>query len=677
MTKVIRNVPFDVKSANLEQFLHDEWLLTNSLGGYASCSIAGIATRKYHGILIAALSPPFGRTNMLTHLAEQLILPDGSIHLLTCEEKINGQIDLSPLNYLKEFRLEAGLPVWIYEVDSIQIEKRIVLLHLQNTVHVSFKLLTPIEGIQLRLFPAFQFRGHEVAVNQIDEDPYMVTAIENHYEVFKSPFPPVRLKMEDKQVKFTLDNHYIDNLFYRIESDRGYESIGKLWNPGYFSASLSYQSPVTLIASTESWETINALSADEVLPAEYERKRQLILTAKITQDKFASELVLAADQFIITPFSRIADTARAHAQGDEIRTIIAGYHWFTDWGRDTMIALEGLTLCTGRHHEARWILRTFHHYIKYGLIPNMFPEGQNAGLYHTADATLWFFHALDRYLVYTNDRETLHQILPALIEVIKLHMSGTKFGIGVDPSDGLLRQGEEGYQLTWMDAKVGNWVVTPRRGKAVEINGLWYNALRLMEEWIKQEYNEEACIFYKQAADQVYSSFNQQFWFAEGQYLYDIVDGEDGNNSACRPNQLLALSLKYAVLDPKKWEQVVTVVQDKLLTPYGLRSLSPDHPDYKTKYDGDLRARDAAYHQGTVWAWLIGPFIDAWLKVYPERNPEAHTFLKGFDTHLEECGIGSISEIFDATPPYTARGCIAQAWSVAEVLRCWIKTKDL
>jgi len=388
----------------------------------------------------------------------------------------------------------------------------------------------------------------------------------------------------------------------------------------------------------------------------------------------ASDLVLAADQFIIRPAGRIQDAARAHAAGDEIRTVIAGYHWFTDWGRDTMISLEGLTLTTRRFTEAGWILRTFAWYIRDGLIPNMFPEGQSQGLYHTADATLWFFHALDRYMTLTGDRETLRQILPKLVDIAEKHIHGTRFGIHLDPEDGLLCQGAEGYQLTWMDAKVDDWVVTPRRGKPVEINGLWYNALKLLETWLGEEKSEENAAKYAEYAERARESFNRRFWNQQTKFLFDVVDGEGGDDSACRPNQLLAFSLKHPVLDEKYWVPVLKTVQERLLTPVGLRSLSRDHPDYKPKYFGDLRARDAAYHQGTVWAWLIGPFIDAWLKVRPDDKVGARKFLEGFEPHLNEACVGSISEIFDAEHPFAPRGCIAQAWSVAEVLRCWAKT---
>jgi predicted glycogen debranching enzyme len=335
-----------------------------------------------------------------------------------------------------------------------------------------------------------------------------------------------------------------------------------------------------------------------------------------------------------------------------------------------MISLDGLTLATGRPQEAEYILKTFAHYVRDGLIPNMFPDGEREGLYNTADATLWFFHAVDRYVTKTGDTQTLHELLPTLQRIMACHLQGTRFGIGVDPSDGLLRQGAQGYQLTWMDAKVDDWVVTPRRGKAVEINALFYNALRLLERWIAEAHGEKDAAPLRGHADRVYESFNRRFWNDADGYLFDVVDAEGGgNDGACRPNQILAVSLPNPVLDPSRWRAVFDVVRARLLTPVGLRSLSPDHPDYRAKYYGDLRARDAAYHQGTVWAWLIGPFADAWKKVAPDDATRIPTIAAGFDHHLSEAGVGSVSEIFDAQEPYTPRGCIAQAWSVAELLR--------
>jgi predicted glycogen debranching enzyme len=340
-----------------------------------------------------------------------------------------------------------------------------------------------------------------------------------------------------------------------------------------------------------------------------------------------------------------------------------------------MISLEGLTLATGRFREAGYILRTFAHYVRDGLIPNMFPDGANNGLYHTADATLWFFHAVHRYCETTGDRRTLLAILPHFRDILAAHEAGTCFGIGMDPADSLLRQGAEGYQLTWMDAKVDGWVVTPRRGKAVEINALWYNAVMLMAGFERAEGTAAAADRLDGLAARIRVSFNKRFWNADTSYLYDVVDDErGGDDPACRPNQVFAIALDHPVLDQKRWSAVLGAVQDKLLTPVGLRSLSRDNPDYKPKYFGDLRARDAAYHQGTVWAWLIGPFVDAWLRVHPDDVTGARSFLHGLIAHMDDFGVGSVAEIFDAESPFTPRGCIAQAWSVAEVLRAWKRT---
>jgi predicted glycogen debranching enzyme len=305
----------------------------------------------------------------------------------------------------------------------------------------------------------------------------------------------------------------------------------------------------------------------------------------------------------------------------------------------------------------------------------MFPEGAHEGLYHTTDATLWYFHAIDRYLSYSGDDGTLRHLLPLLEGIVAEHVRGTRYGIRVDPADGLLAQGQEGYQLTWMDAKCDGWVVTPRRGKAVEINALWYNALRLLERWQTEQRGPAAAGEARSAAKRARASFNARFWNADGGYLYDVVDQPSGGNDpAFRPNQLFAISLPNPILDSERWKPVLDQVTEKLLTPVGLRSLSRDHPDYKPTYHGDLRTRDAAYHQGTVWSWLIGPFVDAWLKVYPERRQESRRFLHGLEAHLGEACIGSVSEVFDAEPPFTPRGCVAQAWGVAELLRAWLAT---
>ncbi len=667
--------------------LNREWLVSNGLGGYASGTLGGVPSRRYHCLLIAALPGTLGRRVMLNQLTEMLRLPDGSSVLLGGQERglrsdennePTGEalLELYGADYLTEFRLEMGLPVWRYDIKGVVFEKRILLPHRQNTVHINYRLLSGGGPIRLKLRPAVHPRPHESSVSHEDPGPYELTAIEGRLELSsKTNVPPLRFYLHGKRPAFTIDGGKLHDIFFRVEESRGYDHWGHLWTPGYFRVDLLPDQDVTLVASTESWETLLALTPAEAFAAETERRHRLIdSAAPAVRTGPARELVLAADQFLITPSGRIEDTARARAAGDEVRAVIAGYHWFTDWGRDTMISLEGLTLTTGRANEAGYILRSFAHYVRDGLIPNYFPEGEREGVYHTADASLWYFHAVDRYLAATNDRITLRAILPKLQEIIDAHLAGTRFGIGVDPSDGLLRQGAEGYQLTWMDAKVGDWVVTPRRGKAVEINALWFNALRLMEGWVGEERGEAAAAPLAEHAKRAGRSFNERFWYSEGGYLYDVIDGEAGDDSACRPNQLFAISLPHPVLSQARWEAVVTRVREELLTPVGLRSLAPGHPDYKPKYYGDLRARDAAYHQGTVWGWLIGPYIDAWLRVHPGDKSGARTLLQGFVEHLGGAGVGSISEVFDAESPFTPRGCVAQAWSVAEVLRCWALT---
>jgi predicted glycogen debranching enzyme len=676
---VIRAMPWDGAHMSRELLLDREWIVTNGLGGYASGTVSGAVTRRYHGLLIAALPAPLGRVVMWSHVSEFLRFSDDDVISLGAEERAGGQLDLKSADYLTEFRLEDGLPVWTYRVREVVVEKRVLLPHLQNTVHISYQVISGGKPPRLELRPAFHFRHHESPVDADLAAPYKLTAIDGRYEIAaaRRRFPALRMCLHGRESAFTIASSKIPQVIYRIEQQRGYAYEGELWSPGFFRVDLTERSTATLVGSTEPWDIIDVLGPDDVLAAERERRARLLHDAiSKARQNFPAELVFAADQFVITPAGRFEEAARAHAAGDEVRTVIAGYHWFTDWGRDTMISLEGLTLITGRWLEAGYILRTFAHYVRDGLIPNMFPDGAKEGKYHTADATLWFFHALGRYLEQTNDGNTLKVLLPVLIDIVEHHLRGTKFNIHVDPDDGLLVQGEEGYQLTWMDAKIGDCVVTPRRGKAVEINALWYNALCLLASWLREDGDDAAAQRYAEHAERARVSFNKRFWFAEGSYLYDVVDvdGGSGTDSSLRPNQLFAISLDYPVLDGKYWKSVIEIVQEKLLTPLGLRTLSPDDPEYKPIYAGDLRSRDGAYHQGTVWAWLIGPFIDAWLKVHPHDRSTARKFLERFPEHLSEAGIGTISEVFDARTPHNPGGCIAQAWSVAEVLRVWSKT---
>jgi predicted glycogen debranching enzyme len=646
-----------------------EWMVTNGLGGYAAGTLSGVPTRRSHGLLIASLPAPLGRTSMLTQLLASLRFDDGETVSL---------LSLPP----HEIRLVNGRPYWRWAYRDAVLEVSVVMPYRQNTTFISYRLLPASPSVVLILEPAFDFRPHEGPVAG-GPDGYSTSDDPQGVEL-RSPddrYPPLRLALRSDAgagpLRFANPPRTLD-LAYALERSRGYDSVGRLYTRGAVDVPLRAGDEVTLVASTEPWERIEALATAEARALDDSRRLHLIREAHpALHTGIGAELVLAADQFIITPHMRPRDETRLDAEGDAACTIIAGYPWFTDWGRDTMISLEGLTLVTGRHKAARDILHTFAHHVRDGLIPNMFPEGETEGLYHTADATLWFFHALDRYEHHTGDVETRWLLLPRLVEIVAKHLEGTRFGIGIDPADGLLRQGAAGYQLTWMDAKVEDWVVTPRRGKPVEINALFYNALRLLERWLRDGLRQGGVPAHGldpdelgRRADALRIAFNQRFWYADGGYLYDVVDAEGGGNDASfRPNQVLAIALPNPILDRERWRPVLEQVSARLCTPYGLRSLAPGHPDYKPRYDGDLRARDAAYHQGTVWGWLMGPFIDAWLRTFPDDREGARRLLAGLDRELNEACVGTISEIFDAEPPFTPRGCVAQAWSVAEALR--------
>ncbi len=658
-----------IKDPKGDDLIHKEWLMTNALGGFASGSISNVLTRKYHALLIAALHAPLGRTILLNHVEESIIQNKKEIILTQQRQGPNEALPDIPLT---EFKLKDGIPFWYYKINDTIIEKRLHLINHQNTVHITYQIMSG-KPVHLKWHPFLHFRNYESPVNiSIPQEEYSINSHNNRYEISCPTFPLLRMLCSET-IPFTPELKKLEKVYYEYEAARGYESIGSLISPGCYSIELIPNKKITFVVSAEDWETIEALSPAEAWQEEKLRRKNVLKTAGLIASSLSTisnttigKLVFAADQFIFKPITRFREIIRLQAAGEEPGSVVAGFPWFTDWGRDTMISLEGLTLSTGRTDLAYSILRTFAHYVKDGLIPNMFPDKQNEALYHTADATLWFFHATDRYLQTTQDFYTLELLIPKFKEIIEHHLNGTRFGIKVD-KDGLLSQGANDLQLTWMDAKVGDWVVTPRRGKAVEINALWYNALRLMEEWTGK---------YGENAEHAKESFNQKFWYPEGNYLYDVIDCIDHTekkDSSLRPNQIFSISLKHPVLEINRWQTVVDIIHKELLTPVGLRTLSPTHPDFKATYEGDLRSRDAAYHQGTVWPWLIGHFIDAWLKVYPDDFENARCFLKGLEEHLNHTCVGNIAEIFDATPPYNPRGCFAQAWSVAEVLRSLIK----
>lgn len=648
---------------DINERIEDEWLVTNGIGGFACGTLSGIPMRKYHALLNAALPAPYGRTIMLNYVADHLVIDKKELILspIQTRQKIEAPC------YLSKFRIENGIPFWTFEINGIILEKSLLLIHRQNTLCMTYKVLASKHPIEMKWRPFFHFRTNEQEVNvKNPNESYTVHAKEIKYEIECPNFPLLKM-YNDGMATLIVDPITIPDVYYKVESERGYASIGSLTSSGYFTFHLAEHQKISFIVSTESWETLDSLTAEEAYRVEKMRKKNLLKNAGIAGKHLnAAKLVLAADQFLMTPITRYQDMIRLQAAGEEVRSIIAGFPWFTDWGRDTMISLEGLTLTTGRFRDAYAILHTFAYYVKDGLIPNMFPDGKVEGIYNTADATLWFFHAINRYIEVTHDEGILEFLLPTLHQIIHSHLNGTKFGIKAD-QDGLLIQGQNGFQLTWMDAKVGDWVVTPRRGKAVEINALWFNALKLYELWSGKTL---------EITERCYESFNQKFWYEEGSYLYDVIEGEEGYDSSLRPNQLFAISLRYPILVQEKWKTVLDKVQKDLLTPLGLRTLSPSNLNYKAYYMGDLLARDAAYHQGTVWPWLIGPFVDVWLKVYPDDFAGAYDFLKNLEKCLNLNCIGTIGEIFDGTLPHKERGCFAQAWSVAELLRCLVKTID-
>jgi predicted glycogen debranching enzyme len=648
----------------LEDFdaaLAREWLETNGLGGFASSTPYGLNTRRYHGLLVAATRPPVGRLVLLSKLEETLVI-DGRRFELSANQ-YPGAIHPEGHHLLQEFRLDP-FPIFTYVVEGVVIEKSVFMVDGENSAVVQYKVLEKEKGaskqsapgaarsIQLELRALMAFRdyhslAHENALlNGRVEVGEGLTSLKPYADG-----PTLYLAHDADEIDFT--SCWYRNFEYRAERERGFDFTEDLYSPFALRFDLSSRSGANVVASTERRD---AARAGEYRRGEIKR-RQSVAAAAGFKDEFLSSLVAAADQFVV-------------ARGAQ-KTVIAGYHWFGDWGRDTMIALPGLTLITGRPEIARSFLLEFARHVDGGMLPNRFPDKGEMPEYNTVDATLWFFEAVRALLEHTNDYEFVRAHLYAvLIEVIDWHVRGTRYNIHVD-GDGLISAGADGVQLTWMDARVGGRVVTPRRGRPVEIQALWYNALRVMEE-LARKFNDVANERrFHEMAGKACASFNRLFWNEGMGCLYDVID-KDGRDASIRPNQIFAVSLHHTMLPYERAKRVVETVRHHLLTPYGLRSLSPSDRQYVPHYTGGPEERDAKYHQGTVWAWLMGPFIIAHLNVYGEAREarrQALEWLAPFHEHLKSAGLGSISEIFDGDAPHTPRGCIAQAWSVAELLR--------
>lgn len=628
-----------------------EWIETNGLGGWASSSILGANTRRYHGLLIAATKSPEERISLLSKLDETVVVNKIKYPLGVNQYK-DGVIFPCGFFYLDRFKRDL-FPVFHYEVGGLSIKKTITTVYGENTTLVIYEILEAPQNAFMEFQPFISGRDYHSLIhtnNNLDsrfrfENGILVMQPYSKQTLF-------HISIEDSEFKFSPDWYY--NLEYEEEKKRGQDYLEDLYTPGVLKKEIKSGEVFGVIISTE-----DPAGRDALELFQNEKKRRGKLIANLPEnDKIRRTLTLAADQFIVS-------------RKGTFRTIIAGYHWFTDWGRDTMIALPGLTLATGRYGDAKMILAAFSEFVNDGLIPNRFPDKGDWPEYNSVDASLWFFIAVKKYFDYTNDLDFIKKIImPAFKEIVDWHFKGTKYNIHVD-TDGLLSAGEPGVQLTWMDAKVGNWVVTPRNGKAVEINSLWYNALMIYSEFLLLTKHVKEAEQYKLLAGKSKSSFNKTFWNNEGGFLADVIR-QDETDQSIRPNQLFAISLPYILLSPAKAKKVLSIVKDQLFTPFGLRSLAQNEDDYKSYYNGNQFQRDSAYHQGTVWSWLLGLYIDALVKVYGAKGKEqARLIIKDFTIHFSDAGMGTISEIFDGDSPHTPKGCIAQAWSVGEILRVY------
>lgn len=642
-----------------EEALNREWLCTNGLGSYAMGSLAGANTRRYHGLLVAALAPPLGRHVLCAKADETFITAGGSVATLGANEFHDGTRAPWGIPHLHSFHLEGSRPVWVYSVRGGTLEKAVWMEQGQTTTYLRYRAIGTGGNLRLALFATYRDYHHETC-GSVDWR-MQVTPLASGAEITAFTNAVPWRVLGPRGARFHPAGEWWWRFRHRRELERGLDCEEDLYLVGHLELPLS-PGEASIVALTTEAEADVCLS--EAWERRQARERTLIRLAGAEEDPARAQLVLAADQFLV---------ARGDSPAGEAGTILAGYPWFSDWGRDTMIALPGLTLSTGRYPEARRILLTYARYLDRGMLPNRFPDSNETPEYNTVDATLWWFQATAAALDASGDLTLLEEILPALDEAIAWHLCGTRYGIRVDPDDGLLQAGEEGTQLTWMDAKVGDWVVTPRRGKPVEINALWINALLHMDAWTRR-LGRPPCprglyaASYADLAAKALDSFGARFWNAAGGYLYDLIDPSGTPDPALRPNQLFALSLAHPLLNRAQARGVVHSVARALLVPIGLRTLSPDHPDYQGRYAGDQWQRDSAYHRGTAWAWPIGAFAAARRRI-GGSEAQIRTLCRPLTAHLAQAGVGSVSEVFDGDPPHTPGGCPAQAWSVAELLR--------
>ena len=646
--------------ADLDSAESREWLVTNGIGGYASGTIAGSQTRRYHGLLVAALHPPVGRTQLVSAI-DEIAHYAGADFSLATHRWASGAVEPQGFLLLEDFHLEGTTPVWTYALADALLEKRIWMRQGENTTFIQYSLVRGDNAIEMELKALVNYRDFHSLTHGGDWK-MNISAVEQGVKVV--PFEgatPFYLKSPTATCELRHEWHL--GCYFAEETRRGLSDREDRLFAALFHAKLEPGSSVTLVVSTESAASLDQETARAERP---NHDVELFQEWQSRTEDFAEQappwlwqLVLAADQFIVR---------RSLPEEPDGRSIIAGYHWFGDWGRDTMIALPGLTLSTGRAGLAKRILLAFSRYVDGGMLPNNFPDAGGQPEYNTVDAALWYFESIRQYVEATQDTVTLQKLFPVLTGMIDAHLAGTRYNIQVDPADGLLYAGGPGVQLTWMDAKVGDWVVTPRTGKPVEINALWINALETIAGFALLLAKPGDA--YEKLAMKAKKSF-QRFWNVDRNYCFDVIDSPGmGNDAALRPNQVFAVSLPVSPLTHEQQKAVVDICAWHLLTSYGLRSLAPGEPGYTGHYGGSPRDRDAAYHQGTVWGWLLGPFALAHHRVY-QNSAAALRFLEPLGRQIYASGIGTLSEIFDGDAPFTPRGCIAQAWTVAEVLRVW------
>lgn len=645
-----------------------EWAVTNGIGGYAGSSMIGAHSRTHQGYLIASLHAPIERYLVFSKINETATVGTRTVSFETSQHRASGKtVYTEGQKFLTSFIYDGSVH-YTYETDNFSFEKHITLKRNANVCAVSYELTAGDNDCTFTLTPLFNYREHSESSTP-DTLRFETFTEDRTFYLVPEKNKDIAIRFQTSEGTFSERKTVYDvDMQLQIEVDLETDGLDCHYCPVDLSIAVPANTTkkVSILCSignvNERPAPVSATEAFSILEENARCHAELFEKAGY-HDSFANQLVLASDQFL------------TYRESTKMMTVLAGLPWFTDWGRDTMIAFTGLTLCTKRFKEAEEILLTFARYIRHGIVPNMFPDDNMPPLYNTVDASLWYFYAVYQYLHYNPAAEAeafvKEQIFPHLKEIISAYEKGTDFSIYME-DDGLIHAGSGLDQITWMDVRVGDWVATPRHGKPVEINALWYNALRIMES-LCEKFDEDASA-YRTRAEQVKESFNAKFWDSANQCLFDVVDGDEPDDHI-RPNQVYAVSLPFSLLPEEQEKAVVALVEKELFVGCGLRSLAPDHPDYHGIYCGALAKRDAAYHQGTAWGFLLGGFFSAYMKVNHHSSSAAANAVRMLEPvrkHLTDSGcIGSISEIFDGDAPHNPRGCYAQAWSVGEVLRCY------